>query len=108
MFDEDLYTEFAWADEDIAQRALYADIVLLGPDAAEDADLRKRIFDHRAVENKPGQAQDWPGLFIEIAGGERFSPSRHLGSLTVVTRIVRAIVAVVAAVVRIVARICVS
>jgi len=42
---QDLYTEFAWADEDIAQRALYADVVLLGPDAAEDADLRKRIFD---------------------------------------------------------------
>jgi nucleotide-binding universal stress UspA family protein len=42
---QDLYTEFAWADEDIAERALYADIVVLGPDAAEDADLRKRIFD---------------------------------------------------------------
>ncbi|EJJ27689.1 universal stress protein [Rhizobium sp. CF142] len=42
---QDLYTEFAWADEDIAQRALYADVVLLGSDAAEDADLRKRIFD---------------------------------------------------------------
>ncbi|WP_416066523.1 universal stress protein [Rhizobium sp. ZK1] len=42
---QDLYTEFAWADQDVAQRALYADIVLLGSDAAEDADLRKRIFD---------------------------------------------------------------
>lgn len=42
---QDLYTEFAWADEDFAERALYADIVLLGSDAAEDADLRKRIFD---------------------------------------------------------------
>ncbi len=42
---QDLYTEFAWADEDFAERALYADIVLLGSDAAGDADLRKRIFD---------------------------------------------------------------
>jgi nucleotide-binding universal stress UspA family protein len=42
---QDLYTEFAWADEDIAQRALYADVVLLGSDAAEDASFRKRIFD---------------------------------------------------------------
>ena len=42
---QDLYTEFAWADEDFAERALYADIVLVGSDAAEDADLRKRIFD---------------------------------------------------------------
>jgi hypothetical protein len=25
--------------------------------------------DHQAVGNKPGQALDWPGLFIEIAGG---------------------------------------
>ncbi|MFC5757179.1 universal stress protein [Rhizobium sp. GCM10022189] len=42
---QDLYTEFAWADEDIAERALYADIVLLGGEAADDADFRRRIFD---------------------------------------------------------------
>lgn len=42
---QNLYTEFAWADQDIAERALYADIVLLGSDAVEDTDLRKRIFD---------------------------------------------------------------
>ncbi|MBB3308387.1 nucleotide-binding universal stress UspA family protein [Rhizobium sp. BK196] len=42
---QDLYTESAWADQDIAERALYADLVLLGSDAAEDTGLRKRIFD---------------------------------------------------------------
>jgi hypothetical protein len=36
--------------------------------------------DHRAVGNKPGHAQDWPGLFIEIVG-ERFSPSGRLASV---------------------------
>jgi hypothetical protein len=63
--------------------------------------------DHRAVGNKPGHAQDWPGLFIEIAGGKRFSPSRRLASVVaaLITRIVRA---VVAAVVRSVAGIIVS
>jgi cell division protein FtsI/penicillin-binding protein 2 len=62
--------------------------------------------DHRAVGNKPGHAQDWPGLFIEIVG-ERFSPSGRLASVVaaLITRIVRA---VVAAVVRSVAGIIVS
>ncbi|WP_064696270.1 universal stress protein [Rhizobium aegyptiacum] len=40
-----VYTEFAWADEDIAERALYADVVLVGRQAARDEDLRKRIID---------------------------------------------------------------
>jgi len=40
-----VYTEFAWADQDIAERALYADVVLVGQQAADDEDLRKRIFD---------------------------------------------------------------
>ncbi|MBX5238916.1 universal stress protein, partial [Rhizobium sp. NLR22b] len=38
---QDVYTEFAWADEDIAERALYADVVLIGRQAARDEDLRK-------------------------------------------------------------------
>ncbi|MGG7537571.1 universal stress protein [Rhizobium sp. 12,4] len=42
---QDVYTEFAWADEDIAERALYADVVLIGRQAARDQDLRKRIID---------------------------------------------------------------
>ncbi|TLX06940.1 universal stress protein [Rhizobium sp. MHM7A] len=42
---QDVYTEFAWADEDIAERALYADVVLVGRQAARDEDLRKRIID---------------------------------------------------------------
>ncbi|MGG7539442.1 universal stress protein [Rhizobium sp. 12,4] len=42
---QDVYTEFAWADEDIAERALYADVVLIGRQAARDEDLRKRIID---------------------------------------------------------------
>ena len=40
-----VYTEFAWADQDIAERALYADVVLVGRRAADDEDLRKRVFD---------------------------------------------------------------
>lgn len=42
---QDVYTEFAWADEDIAERALYADVVLVGRQAARDEQLRKRIID---------------------------------------------------------------
>ncbi|MBX4958164.1 universal stress protein [Rhizobium lentis] len=42
---QDVYTEFAWVDEDIAERALYADVVLIGRQAARDEGLRKRIID---------------------------------------------------------------
>lgn len=42
---QDVYTEFALADEDIAERALYADVVLIGRQAARDEQLRKRIID---------------------------------------------------------------
>ncbi|MFS8116212.1 universal stress protein [Rhizobium jaguaris] len=42
---QDLYTEFAWADEDIARRALYADLTLVGRQATQDQDLCKRILD---------------------------------------------------------------
>ena len=41
---QELYTEFAWADNDIAQRALYADLTLLGRQAGQDDDLRNRIL----------------------------------------------------------------
>ncbi|MBX4961519.1 universal stress protein [Rhizobium binae] len=42
---QDVYTEFAFADQDIAERALYADVVLVGRQAARDEQLRKRIID---------------------------------------------------------------
>ncbi|TBF24533.1 universal stress protein (plasmid) [Rhizobium leguminosarum] len=42
---QEIYTEFAWADEDIAERALYADLVLIGPQAAGDRELRRRVID---------------------------------------------------------------
>ncbi len=42
---QEIYTEFAWADEDIAERALYADIVLVGAQAALNESLRSRIID---------------------------------------------------------------
>ncbi|GAC1043175.1 universal stress protein [Rhizobium sp. No.120] len=42
---QDLYAEYAWAGEDIAQRALYADLVLVGPQAAADEQFAKRIID---------------------------------------------------------------
>ncbi|KQV39161.1 MULTISPECIES: universal stress protein [unclassified Rhizobium] len=41
---QEIYTEYAFAQDDIAQRALYADIVLIGRQAASDDDLRKRII----------------------------------------------------------------
>jgi nucleotide-binding universal stress UspA family protein len=41
----DVYTEFAWADEDVARSALYADLTLVGQEAAMDVDLKKRILD---------------------------------------------------------------
>jgi nucleotide-binding universal stress UspA family protein len=40
---QDIYTEFAWADEDIAERALYADLTLVGHQAARDDELCRRI-----------------------------------------------------------------
>ncbi|MGO4440179.1 universal stress protein [Rhizobium sp. RAF56] len=42
---QDLYTEFAWADEDIAVRALYADLTLVGRRAASDGQLCRKIID---------------------------------------------------------------
>ncbi|MGO8048460.1 universal stress protein, partial [Rhizobium johnstonii] len=42
---QEIYTEFAWSDEDIAERALYADLVLIGPQAAGDRELRRRVID---------------------------------------------------------------
>ena len=42
---QDLYTEYAWADEDIAQHALYADLVLVGAQAAADFQFTKRVID---------------------------------------------------------------
>lgn len=42
---QDLYTEFAWAQEDVSERALYADVVLVGRQAAKDEELQKRIIE---------------------------------------------------------------
>ena len=42
---QEVYTEFAWADQDIAERALYADLVLIGPQAAGNEELRRRVID---------------------------------------------------------------
>ncbi len=42
---QDLYTEYAWAGEDIASRALYADLVLVGAQAAVDSQFTKRVID---------------------------------------------------------------
>ncbi len=41
----DLYTEYAWADEDMAASAFYADLVLVASQAAQDPDICKRILD---------------------------------------------------------------
>ncbi|WP_434734286.1 universal stress protein (plasmid) [Rhizobium sp. YTUHZ044] len=41
---QDLYTEGAWADEAIAERALYVDLTLVGRRAARDRDLCPRII----------------------------------------------------------------
>ncbi|MDL2398320.1 universal stress protein [Rhizobium mayense] len=42
---QEVYTESAWADQDIAERALYADLVLIGAQAASNEDLRRRVVD---------------------------------------------------------------
>ncbi|MFS8116055.1 universal stress protein [Rhizobium jaguaris] len=42
---QEVYTESAWADQDIAERALYADLVLIGAQAASNEDLRRRVID---------------------------------------------------------------
>lgn len=42
---QEVYTEFPWADEDIADRALYADLVLIGPQAAGNEELQQRVID---------------------------------------------------------------
>lgn len=44
-FDVDtLYTEIAWADDEIGERACYADLTLLGPGLDMDPDLRDRAI----------------------------------------------------------------
>jgi nucleotide-binding universal stress UspA family protein len=40
---QEIFTEFAWADIDIAERALYADLVLIGPQATIDKELQRRV-----------------------------------------------------------------
>ncbi|MCS4096354.1 nucleotide-binding universal stress UspA family protein [Rhizobium sp. BK176] len=42
---QEIYTEFAWADDDIAQHALYADLILVGAQAAGNEELQSRIID---------------------------------------------------------------
>jgi nucleotide-binding universal stress UspA family protein len=42
---QEIYTEFAWADEDIAEHALYGDLVLIGPQAAGNEELQRRVVD---------------------------------------------------------------
>lgn len=42
---QNIYTEFAWAADNIAARALYADLVLIGPQAARAEEFRKRVID---------------------------------------------------------------
>ncbi|MGO7367519.1 universal stress protein [Rhizobium ruizarguesonis] len=42
---QDVYTEYAFAREDIAERALYADVVLVGRQACKDEELQKRVMD---------------------------------------------------------------
>lgn len=42
---QEIYTEYAWADEDIAERARYADLVLVGAQAAHNEELKRRVID---------------------------------------------------------------
>lgn len=42
---QDLFTEYAWADSQIGERACYADLVLVGKQALADGDLRKRALE---------------------------------------------------------------
>jgi nucleotide-binding universal stress UspA family protein len=42
---QEIYTEYAWVDEDIAERARYADLVLVGAQAAQNEELRRRVVD---------------------------------------------------------------
>ena len=48
---QEVYTEFAWAEGDIAQHALYADLVLVGAQAAGNEDLQRRIVDGALFES---------------------------------------------------------
>jgi len=42
---QEIYTEFAWVDDDIAERSLYADLVLVEAQTTRDEPLRKRVID---------------------------------------------------------------
>ncbi|WOS65382.1 universal stress protein [Sinorhizobium fredii] len=42
---DDIYAEVAGVNYDIGERALYADLILIGPGAFEDADLKQQIVD---------------------------------------------------------------
>lgn len=80
---QDVYTEFAWADQDIAERALYADIVLVGRQAARDDQLRKRIIDGALFQaptpiliNRGTQAMNGPWKSVLLAWDSSDEASR--------------------------------
>ncbi|MGO7211837.1 universal stress protein [Rhizobium ruizarguesonis] len=64
---QEVYTEFAWADADIGQRALYADLTLVGQQAARDDDLRRRIVG---------------GALFQAASPLLFNPTDHAANLS--------------------------
>ncbi len=48
---QEIYTEYAWADEDIAERAHYVDLVLVGAQAAHNDLLRQRVVDGALLQS---------------------------------------------------------
>ncbi|MBY3095202.1 universal stress protein [Rhizobium laguerreae] len=64
---QEVYTEFAGADEDIGQRALYADLALVGRQAARDDDLRRQTVG---------------GALFQAAAPLLFNPTDHAANLS--------------------------
>ncbi|KIP97648.1 universal stress protein [Agrobacterium tumefaciens] len=48
---QDLYAEFAWATEEIAERAMYSDIVFIGSEAAAVQTFRRHVVDGALFES---------------------------------------------------------
>lgn len=80
---QDLYTESAWADEEIAERALYVDLTLIGRRVARDGELCRRIVSGILFQapaplllNFTDQATDLKPCSVMVAWNSRIEAAR--------------------------------
>lgn len=65
----DIYAEFSWAAQDIALRALYSDVVLVGPQACRDEQFCKHVIDGALFRSPTPLLFNPSGVEIDPAPG---------------------------------------